>query len=1073
MAPTKKYRGVNKRFLNSHEVSLDRDIENSTKSRQRKRKLSDMLGSQWSKEELEHFYEAYRKYGKDWKKVAGVVRNRSLEMVEALYNMNRAYLSLPEGTASVVGLIAMMTDHYNVLGGGDNESNDVSGTPRKTQKPVRGKVHLSISKEELLQPPSVANDGCLSLLKRSLSDGIRPHAVRKRTPRFPVSCSYKKGNEESYFSLNKVSLRSDMDTTDDEVAHVAALTLTEASLREGSHASQAPFRRTEHMKASPVQSRERMPLQMVQTKIHGIVTDEDYFEGNLESRGAENGDYAGDTCSLMDSECVGTVVLQEGKKFCDNEKVEEIGNNQFDDCREACSDTEGHNMNPVKRKIDTEVTNAKIEPSSPCGQRKRSKKLFFGDESSALDALQTLADLSLMMPDSAVESESSIQLKEEKITLDNVHEAMFASHQRDKNKLMVAKERVVKAIPGVEVTASIKYEHGRDSAIDVNALSEAQQRPESNNKQLKRKDKSLASKALAEEENKSMVKGRHAGQIAALSKQWKSVRPLEHSLNSDQKEARNDLAGSTASHVNLPTKQRSRRKMHLKKTLIQKEMKSPENSFSKQSSKYSTSLQYSTDYLKKKISCSLSSYMARRWCTFEWFYSAIDYPWFVKKEFVEYLDHVGLGHIQRLSRVEWDVIRSSLGKPRRFSERFLHEEKEKLKQYRKSVRTHYTELRTGAREGLPRDLARPLSVGQRVIALHPKTREVHNGSVLTVDHDKCMVQFDRAEIGVEFVMDIDCMPSDPLDNMPEALRRQNSTVGQFLVNSKEQKVRHLVNAHTPMNSLIKQAKEALLMELRHANNDVLGNEDGFLKDSESLKKHCAMVLVHLKEVSSALLYLRQCEAYPGKTLPPWLTTSTISSGPLMPPSSLDNPSSTSLEPGFNVGEIVLGSRSKAHKMVHAAMKAIASMKQGEEAFTRIGDALDSMHKQQLRSDSGVSVLRVLDPVNGSFAHPNQLTSFTSEPLLTSHASGPKLPNDSGKIEAPIASELITSCVAALLMIQTCTERQYPPSDVAQILDSAIISLHPGCPQNLPIYREIEMCMGRIKTQILALVPTLH
>uniref|UniRef100_F6HZ16 Uncharacterized protein n=1 Tax=Vitis vinifera TaxID=29760 RepID=F6HZ16_VITVI len=169
-----------------------------------------------------------------------------------------------------------------------------------------------------------------------------------------------------------------MDTTDDEVAHVAALTLTEASLREGSHASQAPFRRTEHMKASPVQSRERMPLQMVQTKIHGIVTDEDYFEGNLESRGAENGDYAGDTCSLMDSECVGTVVLQEGKKFCDNEKVEEIGNNQFDDCREACSDTEGHNMNPVKRKIDTEVTNAKIEPSSPCGQRKRSKKLFFG-----------------------------------------------------------------------------------------------------------------------------------------------------------------------------------------------------------------------------------------------------------------------------------------------------------------------------------------------------------------------------------------------------------------------------------------------------------------------------------------------------------------------------------------------------------------------------------------------------------------------------------------------------------------------------------------------------------------------
>jgi hypothetical protein len=36
-------------------------------------------------------------------------------MVEALYNTNKAYLSLPEGAASAAGLIAMMTDHYNLL----------------------------------------------------------------------------------------------------------------------------------------------------------------------------------------------------------------------------------------------------------------------------------------------------------------------------------------------------------------------------------------------------------------------------------------------------------------------------------------------------------------------------------------------------------------------------------------------------------------------------------------------------------------------------------------------------------------------------------------------------------------------------------------------------------------------------------------------------------------------------------------------------------------------------------------------------------------------------------------------
>ncbi|KAI9084823.1 hypothetical protein K1719_033229 [Acacia pycnantha] len=44
--------------------------------------------------------------------------------------------------------------------------------------------------------------------------------------------------------------------------------------------------------------------------------------------------------------------------------------------------------------------------------------------------------------------------------------------------------------------------------------------------------------------------------------------------------------------------------------------------------------------------------------------------------------------------------------------------------------------------------------------------------------------------------------------------------------------------------------------------------------------------------------------------------------------------------------------------------------------------------------------------------------------LPSDACFPKLQNDPTKLEL-IPSELIT-CVATLIMIQTCTERQYPP-----------------------------------------------
>ncbi|KAK8499509.1 hypothetical protein V6N12_011594 [Hibiscus sabdariffa] len=47
------------------------------------------LGSPWSKAEIKQFYKAYRAYKKDWKKVVTTVLNRSTEMVEAFYSVNR------------------------------------------------------------------------------------------------------------------------------------------------------------------------------------------------------------------------------------------------------------------------------------------------------------------------------------------------------------------------------------------------------------------------------------------------------------------------------------------------------------------------------------------------------------------------------------------------------------------------------------------------------------------------------------------------------------------------------------------------------------------------------------------------------------------------------------------------------------------------------------------------------------------------------------------------------------------------------------------------------------------------
>ncbi|KAJ4954783.1 hypothetical protein NE237_011566 [Protea cynaroides] len=163
-------------------------------------------------------------------------------------------------------------------------------------------------------------------------------------------------------------------------------------------------------------------------------------------------------------------------------------------------------------------------------------------------------------------------------------------------------------------------------------------------------------------------------------------------------------------------------------------------------------------------------------------------------------------------------------------------------------------------------------------------------------------------------------------------------------------------------------KEALLLELRHMNDEVEGNhKDGenFLKGLEPFKKQYAMVLVQLQaandQVSSALLYLRQRNTYP--TNPQFPLMKSVANlvslgGPL---GSFDHSGFLCQESGSHVAAIVDSSRLKAKTMVDTA-------------------------------------------------------------------------------------------------VQTCTERQYPPAEVAQILDSAVTSLKP-CSQNLHVYGEIQRCMG--------------
>lgn len=89
------------------------------------------------------------------------------------------------------------------------------------------------------------------------------------------------------------------------------------------------------------------------------------------------------------------------------------------------------------------------------------------------------------------------------------------------------------------------------------------------------------------------------------------------------------------------------------------------------------------------------------------------------------------------------------------------------------------------------------------------------------------------------------------------------------------------------------------------------------------------------------------------------------------------------------------------------------IKEGEDAFERIGEALYAFDEGKLTPNCGLAV-------NGDiFEH--KLSSSTPETLQKGYASATKLHNDSEKIEEEIPSELITTCVATLLMVQVREE----------------------------------------------------
>lgn len=113
---------------------------------------------------------------------------------------------------------------------------------------------------------------------------------------------------------------------------------------------------------------------MASTKVIGSAIYEERFEGSLGSREADSGDFARETTEGTSRAEIEKQVKKVQRK---KPKVQAIGNDHFDDIREACSGTEeGLALRTVKDEVETEVTNGNVTRSSPHSSKKRSRQLF-------------------------------------------------------------------------------------------------------------------------------------------------------------------------------------------------------------------------------------------------------------------------------------------------------------------------------------------------------------------------------------------------------------------------------------------------------------------------------------------------------------------------------------------------------------------------------------------------------------------------------------------------------------------------------------------------------------------------
>ena len=458
----------------------------------------------------------------------------------------------------------------------------------------------------------------------------------------------------------------------------------------------------------------------------------------------------------------------------------------------------------------------------------------------------------------------------------------------------------------------------------------------------------------------------------------------------------------------------------------------------------------------------------RKFSMFEFFYSAIDRAWYFDNTVAELLHHMGLAPGTKLTRKEWTTLRSGLGRPRRLSWAFLRESRARLEHHRRTARTFYSQEYMDPT--LAATLPRQIAVGQAVIARHPVTWQLHDGTILTTAADNYRVQFNRQDLGVEVVSDIDVMPSEPWENLPTAAlatRPRLVIAGRLVLNGRPVPLAALPSArllsggssaHHPhhhqqqhqqqmASALAARAqgplpdpsvmadvatfldrKEALLVQLRQMNDEAASgvhNDAATGKPNEIFSKSYASVAMKLSEVNEQLkekLMELENSANGGGNAAATINNQNTGDGMSLPLELLEEP--------ITAGTLSSAAIKEAKRFVLA----------GRERVVLQEDQKQSLLSLEGGEDGGLGT--------GAFA-----------------AGGVKVGD--AHLPTGAVAPLIEGAAWTLSLLQLGADRLVPAAALTTALDGSILSVKPSSVGNAALYTEIEATINSLKMQLLA------